>query len=335
MTRTYLVTGGAGFIGSHLTERLLDRGDRVVVLDNLSTGRLENLAAVRDHPELQFVQGSVLDPLVVDECTRHADVVVHLAAAVGVRLIVEQPLKSFTTNIRGAEVVLEAAHRYRCLALVASSSEVYGKNDSGPLAETADCVLGNPVVARWAYATAKTVNEILALTYHRERGLATVVVRLFNTVGPRQSPSYGMVIPNFVRQALHGESLTVFGDGGQSRCFCHVDDIVRALTGLLDAPASHGEVFNLGAPAHEITMADLARMVIDRTASTSGLRLVPYDQAYEAGFEDMYRRVPDTGKVRAALGWQPQHTLDNILDDAIADAVGEGAPDPGTPGRRR
>src|SRR3954469_20071022 len=221
---TYLLTGGAGFIGSHLADLLLERGDRVLVLDNLSTGSRTNLLAHQDNPALTFVHGSILDQQVVDELVHQCDVVVHLAAAVGVRLIVERPLRSLTTNIEGSQIVLAAAHRYRRKMLLASTSEVYGKNGQGPLTENADRILGSPTVARWAYSTAKAVDETLANIYHRERGLPTIVVRMFNTVGPRQSPAYGMVIPRLVRQALSGQPVTVYGDGRQTRCFAHVTD---------------------------------------------------------------------------------------------------------------
>jgi UDP-glucose 4-epimerase len=320
--RTYLVTGGAGFIGSHLVEELLARGDRVIAIDNLFTGRLRNLDAVGNHPNFRFVQGSVLDELIVDELVHEADVVVHLAAAVGVRLIVEQPLRSFTTNIKGSEVVIEAAHRYRRRILVTSTSEIYGKNGGAPLTEGADRVLGSPSVARWAYSTAKAVDEILAYAYHRERGLPTTVVRLFNTVGPRQSPAYGMVIPRLARQAVRGEPLTVFGDGRQTRCFCHVDDVVDGLLRLLDCPDTYGEVYNLGSQ-EEISILDLARRILDQAGSTSPIELIPYDVAYANGFEDMRRRVPDTSKVRELIGWEPTRTLDDILKETILEAIAE------------
>jgi UDP-glucose 4-epimerase len=316
---TYLVTGGAGFIGSHLTEALLRRGDRVVVVDDLSTGRLDNLALVADDPGLRVVTGSVRDELVVDELVHACDVVVHLAAAVGVRLIVEEPLRSFTTNLRGSEVVIAAAHRYQRPILVASTSEIYGKNGSSVLTETADRILGQTTVARWAYSTAKAVDEILAITYHRERGLPSIVARLFNTVGPRQSPAYGMVVPNLVRQALAGEQLTVYGDGRQSRCFLHVTDVVAALVGLLDNRRAIGNVFNVGS-TEEITILKLAERIIERTGSSSTIRLVPYEQAYAEGFEDMRRRVPDTTKLRMLTGWKPRRDLDEILDDTIKEA---------------
>jgi nucleoside-diphosphate-sugar epimerase len=318
----YLITGGAGFIGSHLAGALLAGGGDVSVLDTLSTGRLSNLEGVSGHPGFSFTQGSVLDELAVDQAVRNCDVVVHLAAAVGVKLIVEQPLYSLTTNIKGAISVLEAAHRYRRKVMVASSSEIYGKNNAGPLKETADGIVGSPAVARWAYSTSKAVDEILAYAYHRERGLPTVVVRLFNTVGPRQSPSYGMVIPRFVRQAIAGEPLTVYGDGTQTRCFCHVSDVVDALVRLLDEPEAEGDVFNVGG-SEEISVEELAMRVIERAHSSSGIVHVPYDVAYETGFEDMARRVPDTSKVRALTGWETKRSLTDVLDDVIAEARSE------------
>lgn len=316
---TYLVTGGAGFIGSHLTEALLARGDRAIVLDDLSTGSLANLAAVADNPNLQVVTGSVRDELVVDELMHQCDSVVHLAAAVGVRLIVEEPLRSFTTNIRGSEVVIGAAHRYQRPILVASTSEVYGKNGSSVLSESADRILGPTTVARWAYSEAKAVDEILAITYHRERGLPSIVVRLFNTVGPRQSPAYGMVIPTLVRQALLEERLTVFGDGLQSRCFCHVADVVDALLGLLDNRRAIGGVFNVGS-GDEITILELAKLIVKLTRSGSSIDLVPYEEAFDEGFEDMRRRVPSTTKIEELTGWVPRRTLETILTDTIVQA---------------
>ncbi len=320
--RSYLVTGGAGFIGSHLVEALLERGNHVVALDNLYTGRLRNLDAASRHPNFRFEQHSVLDELAVDELVNECDVVVHLAAAVGVRLIVEQPLRSFTTNIRGSEIVLEAAHRYRRQILLASTSEIYGKNSEVPLAETANRLLGPPSIARWAYSTAKAVDEILAYQYHREKGLPTTVVRLFNTVGPRQSPAYGMVVPNLVRQAVTGQPLRVFGDGTQTRCFCHVSDVVDALIRLLDHPHAIGQVFNVGSE-HEISILDLARRIKERTGTRSPIELIPYRDAYPEGFEDMRRRVPDTTRIRTLTGWQPRRSLDDILDETIAEATAE------------
>ena len=332
MPHRILITGGAGFIGSHLADALLARGDEVVVLDNLATGRLENLAEACTSDRFRFVEGSVLDEARVDELVRSADTVVHLAAAVGVKLIVEQRLSSLTTNIRGSEIVIDAAHRHQRLILLASTSEIYGKNDDLPLAETADSVLGSPTVARWAYSIGKAVDEILAYAYHEERGLPAIVVRLFNTVGPRQSPAYGMVIPRFVRQALRHESLTVFGDGQQTRCFSHVTDVVDALLRLLDDEGSIGEVFNVGSD-EEISMEALARRVIAATDSRSAIELIPYEQAYEQGFEDMGRRRPDTAKVEALTGWRVRRTLDDILremiDEAAREMADEVVPEPG------
>ncbi len=324
MAGTYLLTGGAGFIGSHLAEALLDRGDSVVVLDNLSTGRETNLDAVKDHPQFRFVQGTVLDELMVDELAHECDVVVHLAAATGVPLIVAQPSRSFTHNLRSSQIVIEAAHRYRRKLLLASTSEVYGKNTDVPLAEDANRVLGSPIVARWAYSIAKAIEEIVAYAYSRERGLEVIVVRLFNTVGPRQNPSYGNVIPRFVRQAVAGEPLTVFGDGLQTRCFCHVSDVVDAFIRLMDSPQAIGEAFNVGA-TEEVSMADLARRVlqlaVDHVPGEGVVELIPYDKAYGPGFEDMARRLPDLTKVHAVTGWRPSTPLDEILCEAIAEAA--------------
>ncbi len=325
---TYLVTGGSGFIGSHLVEALLARGDSVIALDNLSTGQLSNLDGVRSHPLLRFVHGSVLDELMVDELANQCDVVVHLAGAVGVKLIVEHPLRSLTTNIRGSEIVIEAAHRYRRKVLLASTSEIYGKNSSGPLHEESERILGSPAVVRWTYSTAKAVDEILANAYHRERGLPTIVMRLFNTVGRRQSPAYGMVIPRLVRQALRGDPVTVFGDGSQTRCFAHVADAVSAMLLLLDEEAAVGQTFNVGS-SDEISILDLARLIIARCNSASAIELIPYERAYESGFEDMERRVPDTAKLRSHTGWTVRHSLDEILEEMITEATSERAEIPG------
>jgi nucleoside-diphosphate-sugar epimerase len=290
------------------------RDDRVTVLDNLSTGRAENLAAVRDR--IRLVHGSVMDSLLVDELVAEADLVVHLAAAVGVRLVVERPLRSFLTNIRGSEVVLEAAHRYRRKVMLASTSEVYGKGADVPFREDDDVVLGSSAVSRWGYAVSKTVDEILAFAYHRERGLPVVIVRLFNTVGPRQTGAYGMVLPRFVQQALLGDPLAVYGDGRQSRCFCHVTDVVRALQLLLETPGAEGEAFNVGS-TEEVTINDLANLVIRMTGSNSQRTHIPYEEAYEKGFEDMIRRLPDISKVRAVTGWEPARPLAGIVEDVI------------------
>ena len=321
MTDRYLVTGGGGFIGSHLTEALLARGHSVTVLDSMSTGQLPNLAVAKRHPNFHFVQGSVFDEHLVDSLVHNCDVVVHLAAAVGVRLIVDKPLRSLTTNIRGAEIVIEAAVHYNRKILLASTSEIYGKNSDVPLSETSDCVLGSPTVPRWAYSTAKAVSEILAFTYHWERNLPAIVVRLFNTVGPRQSPAFGMVIPRLVKQALADEPLTVYGDGTQTRCFGHVTDVIDGFLRLLDEPRAVGEMFNVGT-SEEVTILELTRRVIALTGSSSEVRLIPFHEAYTKGFEDIERRVPDTTKLQALTGWRPTFTLDDILVETIAHARG-------------
>ena len=312
----YLITGGAGFIGSHLAEALLDRGDRVTALDDVSTGSIENIRHLLDNPGFTLREGTVLDGSLVHVLAGRADVIVHLAAAVGVKLIVEQPLRSLITNIRGTENVLEAAALAEARVLVASTSEIYGKNATGPLPETSDRILGSPFVARWSYSEAKAVDEILAHAYWKERGTEAIVVRLFNCVGPRQTGTYGMVVPSLVRQALGGDDVTVYGTGDQRRCFCHVLDTVGAIMGLLDHPDSPGDPFNIGAD-NEISIDELAELIVAKTGSTSQIVHVPYEIAYEEGFEDMERRVPDITKITSLTGWTPKHTLDDILDDVI------------------
>jgi UDP-glucose 4-epimerase len=313
----YLVTGGAGFIGSHLCEALLSRGDEVTAVDDLSTGARDNIAHLEGDPRFRFREGTILDHPFVAMLAGQADVVVHLAAAVGVKLIVERPLDSLITNIRGTEIVLDAAARAGCKVLVTSTSEIYGKNTGGPLQEDADRILGSPFKARWSYSTAKAVDEILAHAYWRDKGTPTIVVRLFNCVGPRQTGEYGMVVPTFVRQALVGSDLTVFGDGEQRRSFCHVLDTIAALTSLLDHPQAVGGVFNVGAQ-EEVTINGLASMVMQMTGASSRIVRIPYDQAYEEGFEDMQRRVPDISRIRQLTGWAPTRPLERILEDLIA-----------------
>ena len=316
-----LITGGAGFIGSHLAERLLALGHHVVLLDDLSTGRHANIAHLLDRPDVEFVLGSVLNADLVDDVASRCDRIYHLAAAVGVELIVERPLESLRTNIRGAEIVLEKAHKYGVPTLVTSTSEIYGKNASDRLSEGDDRVLGSPVKTRWAYSEAKAIEEVLAYTYFKAKGLPTVVVRLFNTVGPRQTGTYGMVIPRFVQQAIRGEPLTVYGDGSQSRCFCHVEDIVGALPALLEHPEAPGQAINLGS-TEEVTIAALAERVISRADSQSKLRYVPYDEAYEEGFEDMTRRVPDLARAHSLVGFMPSYDLNSIIDSVVTEQRG-------------
>jgi len=323
-----LITGGAGFIGSHMAERLLQAGHEVTLLDNLSTGRYENIAHLDGHPRLRFVVGTILNETLVDKLVERCDVIFHLAAAVGVELIIQKPLESLMTNIRGSEVILEMAHRYRKKVLIASTSEIYGKNINGPLREDTDRVLGSPLKSRWSYSTSKAVDEILAYVYWKEKGVPTVIVRLFNTVGPRQSGAYGMVLPRFVSQALSGEPLLVHGSGKQSRCFLHVTDVVNALVKLIEHPRAVGDVFNLGSQ-EEVTIEALAALVIRLTKSSSRIVYVPYEEAYEEGFEDMPRRVPDTSKVRDLIGFQPTMNLEEIIQ-SVVDSMRHSLPAPAT-----
>jgi UDP-glucose 4-epimerase len=311
-----LVTGGAGFVGSHLSDLLLERGHEVSVLDNLSTGSIENIEHLKSHPRFRYVIDSVANEPLLAELIDRCDVVFHLAAAVGVKKIVEEPVHTIETNVHGTEVVLRHANKKKKLVVIASTSEVYGKSVDVPFREDADLVLGPTPKHRWAYACSKAIDEFLALAYWKERKLPVVIVRLFNTVGPRQTGQYGMVIPNFVRQALAGQPITVFGDGSQSRSFTYVGDVVRGLIGLAQEPRAVGEVFNIGHGA-EITIGELAARVKELTGSGSPIQLIPYEQAYEAGFEDMPRRVPDISKIRKLIGYEPTVGLDEILVKVI------------------
>ena len=313
-----LITGGAGFIGSHLADYLLDRGDQVILLDDLSTGRLANIGHLNGRADVEFVLGSILNSDLVDNVVSRVDTIFHLAAAVGVNLIVEKPLESLMTNIRGTETVVEKAHKHGKRVLVMSTSEIYGKNTSDSLSEGDDRILGSPLKSRWSYSEAKAIDEILAYTYWREKGLETVIVRLFNTVGPRQTGSYGMVVPRFVGQALRNEPITVFGDGTQTRCFCHVSDVVKGLVALSEHPEAFGKVFNLGG-GEEVSIKELAERVIELTGSQSSLEFLPYDVAYEAGFEDMERRVPNTDRAKQLVGFKPSTSLDDIVRSVIED----------------
>src|SRR3954471_23337770 len=312
-----LITGGAGFVGSHLSEALLDRGDEVYVLDDLSTGSFDNIAHLKAHPRFHYTIDTVTNEPLLAEMLDRCDTVVHLAAAVGVKLIVEQPVRTIETNVHGTEVVLKHANKKKKLVLIASTSEVYGKSAIVPFAEDADLVLGPTSKHRWAYACSKMIDEFLALAYWKERKLPVIIVRLFNTVGPRQTGQYGMVVPNFVRQAITGEPITVFGDGLQSRSFTYVGDVVKAMVALINEPRAVGQVFNIG-NGHEISIADLALQIKKMTGSSSEIVTVPYERAYEAGFEDMPRRVPDISRLRALIGYEPQVELDEILTRVIA-----------------
>lgn len=313
----YLITGGAGFIGSHLVDALTTRGASVLVLDDLSTGRRENLEHVVRSELVEFVEGSTLDAEVVDECMGAVDACMHLASAVGVQLVVQRPLDTLISNVRGADTVISAAARHKRWLLFTSTSEVYGKNSTGPLKEDSDRILGSPMKARWGYAIAKSFAEALVHGYVREQGARMVVVRLFNTVGPRQSGAYGMVLPRFVRQALDGEPLTVFGNGTQSRCFVHVLDTVHALVLLSESEEAVGNAYNVGS-TFEVPIIELARRVRERTGCDSAVNLVPFDEAYDEGFEELGRRKPDTSAVERLTGWQPSRTLDETIDDVIA-----------------
>lgn len=313
-----LITGGAGFIGSHLADHLLSEGHRVVALDNLSTGRHSNIEHLLGRSDFEFVLGSILNSDLLDDLAARCDVIFHLAAAVGVKLIVEKPLESLATNIRGSEIVFEKAHKYGTKVLVTSTSEIYGKNTSDRLNEDDDRILGSPLKSRWSYSEAKAIDEILAYTYWKEKGLETVIVRLFNTVGPRQTGSYGMVIPTFVNQAVRGEPITVYGDGSQTRCFCYVNDVVAALVELAEHPEAFGKVFNVGG-TQEISMSELAHKIIHLAGSSSKIRYVSYEDAYEAGFEDMQRRVPDISRVNALIDFRPTVSLDEIIEAVIAE----------------
>jgi UDP-glucose 4-epimerase len=311
-----LITGGAGFIGSHLAEELLEGGERVHALDDLSTGAMENIRHLRDNPRFTYTVDSAASPAVVAELVDEADVVYHLAAAVGVDLIIDSPVRTIETNVHCTEVLLSAANKKKKPVFIASTSEVYGKSTDLPFHEEGDLLLGPTNTGRWSYACSKAIDEYLALAYWKERRLPVVVGRLFNTVGPRQTGRYGMVVPSFVKQALAGQPIQVYGDGTQQRCFCHVQDVVRALADLMVTDEAHGQVFNIGA-TEEVSIMDLARRVKDAAGSESEIVTVPYDEAYEAGFEDMHRRIPDTGKINALLGWEPTRNLDEILRDVV------------------
>ncbi|MEU8632865.1 NAD-dependent epimerase/dehydratase family protein [Amycolatopsis sp. NPDC048633] len=317
----YLITGGAGFIGSHLTEHLLERGHEVVALDNLSTGTLDNLAGFRDNPGFRFVRGSVTDPSAVEACMAGIDAIFHLAAAVGVFTILDKTMESLRTNLHGTENMLDAALQHDVPILVASTSEIYGKNTADGLTEDADRIIGSPLKNRWSYAEAKALDETFAYLYAVEHGLRTVIVRPFNTVGPRQTGRYGMVIPRFVKQALAGEPITVFGDGQQTRCFCHVHDVVPALVALLSDETAYSNVFNLGS-TEQTTIAQLAERVISATGSSSTIAKVPYEEAYGDGYEDMQRRIPNCEKALGQIGFSPTRTLDDIIAAVVADQRG-------------
>ena len=316
MKEKILVTGGAGFIGSHLCELLVHNGHQVVAIDDLSTGRLENIQHLLPIPSFQFVRETITNSQVLDRLTSEADILIHLAAVVGVKLIVEDPVNTIATNIMGTEAVLTTANRYQCKVMLASTSEVYGKGYKVPFNEDDDCVMGPTSHSRWSYATSKAIDEFLGLAYYHQFGLPVVVMRFFNTVGPRQTGRYGMVLPRFVRQALAGDPITIYGDGEQSRCFGDVADIVEATVKLAFHPGAIGQVFNIGS-TEEVTIRELAERVITATESPSKIVYVPYEEAYAPGFEDMRRRVPDLGKIHQLIGYEPSYTLDATLRRVI------------------
>ncbi|GAB5405606.1 MAG: SDR family NAD(P)-dependent oxidoreductase [Aureliella sp.] len=313
----YLVTGGCGFIGSHLAESLLADGHQVTVLDDLSTGSIGNVAHLESNANFQILIGSVTDEALVHEAVANSDAVFHLASAVGVKLIMEQPVETIDTIVTGTQVVLSLANRYRKKVLLTSTSEVYGKSTDVPFVEDGDRLAGPTTKHRWAYACAKALDEFLAMAYWKSSRLPAVVVRLFNTVGPRQTGQYGMVVPNFVRAAVENRTLQVYGDGTQSRCFCHVQDVVRGLRGLLECSSAHGEVVNLGS-TEEISVHDLATKIIQETDSKSSIEMVPYDAVFGEGFEDMQRRVPSIAKANKLIGWRPEKSLSEIITDVAA-----------------
>ena len=313
----YLITGGAGFIGSHLAERLLEKGEQVVLLDNLSTGSMENIRHLKGSERLEYHLDGIENRQILAELVDDADVIVHLAAAVGVKLIVESPVRTIETNVNGTQMILEAASKKKKLVLIASTSEVYGKNTNVPFHEDADLVLGATTKGRWSYAASKALDEFLALSYWKEKKQPVIVVRFFNTVGPRQTGRYGMVLPNFVKRALDGQPIEVYGNGKQSRCFCDVRDTVEAVLRLMPLDAAVGEVVNIG-NTEEVTIENLAKVVKHRTGSDSPIHFVPYDKAYEPGFEDMMRRVPSIEKLHSLTGFRPQTNLADIIDRVSA-----------------
>jgi UDP-glucose 4-epimerase len=317
MKENILITGGAGFIGSHLCELLVHNGHQVVAIDDLSTGRLENIQHLLPIPSFHFVRETITNSQVLDRLTSEADILVHLAAVVGVKLIVEDPVNTIATNIMGTEAVLTTANRYHCKVMLASTSEVYGKGYKVPFNEEDDCLIGPTSHSRWSYATSKAIDEFLGLAYYHQFGLPVVVMRFFNTVGPRQTGRYGMVLPRFVRQALAGEPITIYGDGEQSRCFGDVADVIDAVVKLAYQPAAIGQVFNIGS-TEEVTIRELAERVIATTVSQSKIVYVPYEEAYAPGFEDMRRRVPDLSKIHELIGYEPRNSLDDTLRRVIA-----------------
>lgn len=319
--KSVLITGGSGFIGSHLSEALLARGYRVTILDNLSTGSMDNIAHLNSNPNFKFAIDDITNDVVMDRLVSECDVIFHMAAAVGVQLIVSDPVRTIETNVLGTQAVLKAASRYRKKILIASTSEIYGKSEKVPFQEDDDRVLGPTTKSRWSYSTSKAIDEFLGLAYHQQLGLPVVIFRLFNTVGPRQTGQYGMVVPRFVQQAMKGEQITVYGDGQQTRCFCDVRDTVRAIIGLSESEEAIGKVYNIGA-TNEISVLDLARRIIEIAGNyktdQDPIKFLTYEEAYHANFEDMMRRVPDINRIQQLLGWSPELNLDQTINDIVA-----------------
>jgi UDP-glucose 4-epimerase len=314
--KTYLITGGSGFIGSHLAEKLLKMGYRVICIDDLSTGKKENISHLSHYPNFSFVRSDIMDSIVLDRLVSQSDIIIHLAAAVGVQLIVNNPVRTIETNVKGTEVVLKSALRYDCKVMLSSTSEVYGKSNKLPFSEDDDSIIGPTSKSRWCYAISKMLDESLALAYHREYGLDVIPFRLFNTIGPKQTGQYGMVVPRFINQALKNEPITVYGDGRQKRCFCDVRDVIEAIVGLSNHPKAVGKIFNVGS-TEEISINTLAEKVRQITKSSSEVIHIPYDIAYAPGFEDMEQRIPDTSLIRSLIGWRPQYTLEETLREIM------------------
>ncbi|MDO8265027.1 MAG: SDR family NAD(P)-dependent oxidoreductase [Candidatus Parcubacteria bacterium] len=316
-SKKILITGGAGFIGSHLAEKLLSQGNEVFVIDNLSTGSLKNIKHLRKNKKFHFIKGDILDKKTVEKEARKVDQIFHLAAAVGVKTVIEKPLESFLLNLKGTEIILEAASKYKLPILITSTSEVYGKNEKLPFKETDDRIYGSAYHNRWGYGLSKGGDEFLALAYYREKNLKAVITRLFNVIGPRQTGAYGMVVPRFIKQALAGDPITIYGDGYQSRCFGYIDDVVNALIILLNSPKAPGEIFNLGSD-EEITIKDLAKKIIILTSSKSKITFIPHTKIFGPNFEDMLHRRPDLSKIKQFLGYKPKYSLEDSLKKIIS-----------------
>jgi len=307
-----LVTGGAGFMGSHLAEAWLEKGTEVTVIDNLSTGKIENIAPLEKNEKFHFIKGSIKDKEIIEKLVKKADIIYHLAAVVGVKLVVQKPIETIETNIEGTSIILNLANKYKKRIIIASSSEIYGKNEEIPLKESSDRLMGPTYISRWCYACSKAIDEFLALAYHEKYGLPVTIIRFFNTVGPRQTEHYGMVIPTFIKQALSNKPITIYGNGEQTRCFAYVKDVVKCLIGLTEKKEAEGEIFNIGSE-EEINIKELAEKIKEMTKSKSELKYTPYEEVFKTSFEDIKRRVPDTSKLKKILGFAPEKKIDETL----------------------